>query len=119
MPNQKLLEIIPNEYAHSHYEVTLVCDEFTCLCPYTSKPEFATLTITYTPCEKLIEMISLKNYLASFSNAKFFQEFAINKICDDLGKALQPKSLTVKGEFSARGGMRLIPISYWNAGCTS
>lgn len=114
MPNQKILEIIPNEYSKKHYDVTVICDEFTCLCPYTAKPDFATLTITYVPQESLIEIVSLKNYLASFSNTKIFQEFAINKICDDLSKILKPKSLTVRGDFSGRGGVRLIPVAHYN-----
>lgn len=117
MPSSKLLEVIPNEYPSSQFDVTLVCDEFTCLCPCTGKPEFATLTITYRPSETLIEMISLKNYLASFSNIKSFQEFAVNKICQDLSKLLKPKSLSVKGEFSARGGIRLVPIAYYESSC--
>ncbi len=111
MPNKELLEIIKNEFRDGNLEITLVCDEFTCLCPWTCKPEFATLTITYTPDENIIEMVSLKNYLASFSNAKILQEFAVDKIRKDLVAALAPKKITVKGEFSARGGIRLIPVS--------
>lgn len=111
MINPDILEILQNERPGSNLEVTLVCDEFTCLCPWTGKSEFATLTITYVPAAKIIEMVSLKNYLTTFSNTKIIQEFAVDKICQDLAKVLEPRSMTVKGEFSARGGMRLIPVS--------
>ncbi len=109
MSKPALLEMIENQWPDSHYEVTISCDEFTCLCPYTGKTDFATLTITYTPTNKLIEIVSLKQYLASFSNVKILQEFAINQICQDLGQVLHPKILIVKGEFSARGGVKITP----------
>lgn len=114
MTKAELLEIIDNEHPNSNLEITLVCDEFTCLCPWTAKPGFATLTITYTPTSKILEMISLKNYLASYSNTKIIQEFAVDKIRQDLYNILEPKNIVVKGEFSATGGIRLIPISSQN-----
>lgn len=112
MSDPALIETLDNDWPNSTFEVTLICDEFTCLCPYTGKPDFATLTIIYSPDKYLIEMMSLKEFLTSFSNEKIFQENAINKICNELVKALKPKKIQVKGEFSGRGGVRLIPVAY-------
>ena len=107
------LEMIENTWSQADYEVQLFCPEFTCLCPFTHKPEFAELSISYVPGSYIIETRSFKNYLAAFRNIELLQEFAINHICRDLSVALQPKKLTVKGEFVARGGIRITPVAQY------
>lgn len=112
-PDRAILEIIPNQWTDADYEVNLICEEFTCLCPVTAQPDFAKIFITYTPDKALVESKSLKLYLGSFRNEGVFHEFVINKICDDLGTLLQPKKLEVRGEFSTRGGIRIVPLARW------
>lgn len=110
-PNKSLIEIIPNQWPNADYEISLICEEFTCLCPVTGKPDFAAIYISYVPNDHIVEIMSLKSYLSSFRNTTIFQEFAINQICDDLSFILDPKSIEVRGEFAARGGIRIIPTA--------
>lgn len=115
MAKVELLKIIENQAINANLEVAVMCDEFTCLCPYTEKPDFAVLTIIYVPSSKLFEMMSLKSYLASYSHRKILQEMAVSQICADIAHVIKPKSLTVKGEFSSRGGIRLMPSASYTA----
>ncbi|MDR9756142.1 MAG: preQ(1) synthase [Thermacetogeniaceae bacterium] len=100
-----ILESLPFEYPGSATEVTYTYPEFTSVCPWTGLPDFGTLTITYTPREKLVELKSLKYYLNSFRNVGILQEHVVNRVKDDLVKLLQPVSLTVTAEFNPRGGI--------------
>ena len=109
------LETIPNKFANRDYFVRLTSEEFTCVCPVTHQPDFATIKINYIPAEKLVESKSLKLYLTSFRNHGIFHEEAVNRIADDLIKILQPKYLEVEGKFSVRGGISIVP--YVNYGC--
>jgi len=115
-PDQATLEVIPNRWVDANYEVNLICEEFTCVCPMTSQPDFAKILINYIPDQLLVESKALKLYLGSYRNLGIFHEFVINKICHDLVTALKPKEIEVKGEFSARGGIRIVPVSRWKAG---
>lgn len=108
------LSVLGNLWTAADYEVQLFCAEFTCLCPFTHKPDFAELTITYVPDRYLVETRSLKVYLSAFRNVSLIQEFAVNQICADLARTLQPKKLIVKGEFAARGGVRITPTAHYN-----
>lgn len=108
------LERIPNQWANANYDVSLECHEFTCICPVTSQPDFAEIYIDYTPDEWLVESKSLKLYLGSFRNKGIFHEFVVNRICDDLVKLLKPKWIEVRGEFSVRGGIRIVPVARWS-----
>jgi len=101
----EVLEALPFEYPGSATVVTYTYPEFTSVCPWTGLPDFGTLTITYTPNEKLVELKSLKYYLNSFRNVGILQEHVVNRVKDDLVKLLQPVSLTVTAEFNARGGI--------------
>lgn len=112
--DEAALERIPNQWTQSDYEVNLECQEFTCICPVTSQPDFAQIFINYTPGEWLVESKSLKLYLGSFRNMGIFHEFVVNRICDDLVKLLEPKNIEVHGEFSVRGGIRIIPVARWS-----
>lgn len=112
-PKEARLEAIPNRWKSSTYTVLLICEEFTCVCPITSQPDFAKIIIEYTPDELLVESKSLKLYLGSYRNEGIFHEFVVNAICHDLVKLLSPLSIEVRGEFSSRGGIRIIPKAFW------
>jgi 7-cyano-7-deazaguanine reductase len=101
-----ILEVIHYAYPKSKAEVELTSNEFTCLCPFSGLPDFACLIIKYIPRNKLIELKSLKYYLYSYRNVKIYNEHAVNKILEDLKKALDPWELTVVGEFTSRGGIK-------------
>ena len=107
------LETFPNPSPGSAYEVRFECPEFTCLCPLTGQPDFATFRITYTPGEKCVELKSLKLYLWSFRNEGHFHEAVTNLILDDLVKVLRPRSLEVVGDFFVRGGIHtVVTVTY-------
>ena len=114
--NTDFLETIPNKNVGRNYFVSLTSDEFTCVCPVTHQPDFATIKINYIPDEKLVESKSLKLYLTSFRNYGIFHEEAVNRIADDLIKILQPRYLEVEGLFSVRGGISIVPfVNYGRA----
>src|SRR5215207_10325933 len=97
MPTQpsKDLVAVPNPHPNREYEVECVCPEFTCMCPLTGQPDFATFTITYVPGAKLVELKSLKLYLWSFRSEGAFHEAVSNQILDDLVACLAPRKLNV------------------------
>jgi 7-cyano-7-deazaguanine reductase len=101
----KVLESIPFYYPGSATDVTYETDEFTCVCPWTGLPDFGTISITYVPKDKLIELKSLKYYLTSFRNVGIIQEHAVNRILNDLVKLIKPESMTVSAEYKERGGI--------------
>src|SRR6187549_812531 len=101
------LETFPNQHPGRHYTVTLVCPEFTCVCPMTGQPDFATITIRYVPDQRIVESKSLKLYLWSYRNDGVFHEHVTNQILDDLVAALDPVFCEVVGAFAARGGIAL------------
>ena len=106
----EFLEAIENKNAARNYLVTLNSDEFTCLCPITHQPDYATIKIRYVPDKKLVESKSLKLYLTSFRNHGTFHEDVVNTIADDLIKLLEPRYLEVEGLFKARGGISIVPF---------
>jgi 7-cyano-7-deazaguanine reductase len=101
------LETFPNQHPGRRYTVTLVSHEFTCLCPMTGQPDFATITIRYIPDQRIIESKSLKLYLWSYRNDGAFHEHVTNQILDDLVQALDPLYCQVTGEFAVRGGITI------------
>lgn len=101
------LETFPNQHPGREYWVTLTTDEFTCVCPMTGQPDFATITIRYIPDQRILESKSLKLYLWSFRGEGVFHEHVINMILDDLVEALNPLRCEVIGEFNARGGIAI------------
>jgi len=101
------LETFPNTHPGRRYTVTLVCPEFTCVCPMTGQPDFATITIRYIPDQRIVESKSLKLYLWSYRNEGVFHEHVINQILDDLVAALDPLVCEVNGAFNVRGGIAL------------
>ena len=106
-PSLARLETFPNPKLGRPYEITFSTSEFTSLCPVTGQPDFATITIRYTPKTKCVESKSLKLYLHSFRNTGSFAEAVTNRILDDLVRAISPAHAVVIGEFAARGGVAL------------
>ena len=112
----EFLEAIPNKNAGKNYFVTLTGEEFTCLCPITHQPDYATIKIRYIPDAKLVESKSLKLYLTSFRNHGTFHEEVVNTIADDLIKLLEPRYLEVEGLFNVRGGISIVPFVNYGSG---
>jgi len=104
----KSLECFPNPRPGRDYEIRFECPEFTCLCPKTGQPDFATLRIRYTPGERCVELKSLKLYLWSFRDEGHFHEDVTNRVLDDLVALLAPRSMVVEGDFYMRGGIRTV-----------
>jgi 7-cyano-7-deazaguanine reductase len=105
-PNKKL-ETFPNHHPGRRYVVTLETDEFTCVCPMTGQPDFATITVKYIPDQRIVESKSLKLYFWSFRNEGVFHEHVTNTICDDLVRVLDPHWIEVTGAFKVRGGISI------------
>jgi 7-cyano-7-deazaguanine reductase len=101
----KQLETFPNPRVGRPYTIAFSCPEFTCLCPMTGQPDFATIDITYVPDARCVELKSLKLYLWSYRDEGAFHEAVTNQICDDLVTAIDPTSITVTGKFMVRGGI--------------
>ena len=110
MPSQptRQLEIFPNPNPERDYEIAFEIPEFTCLCPVTGQPDFATIRIRYTPNDKCVELKSLKLYMWSYRNEGAFHEAVTNKIADDLIALLDPRKLEVEGDFYVRGGIKTV-----------
>lgn len=110
----QVLETFPNKHMENDYFVKFNCPEFTSLCPKTGQPDFATITISYVPSERMVESKSLKLYLFSFRNHGDFHEDCVNIIMKDLIKLMDPKYIEVWGKFTPRGGISIDP--YCNYG---
>lgn len=104
----KELETFPNPRPGRDYGIRFECPEFTCLCPRTGQPDFATITIRYVPDALCVELKSLKLYLWSFRDEGHFHEDVTNRILDDLVALLEPKRMTVEGDFNVRGGIHTV-----------
>lgn len=104
----KELRAVPNPSPHRDYEIRIETQEFTCVCPMTAQPDFAKLTIVYTPQESIVELKSLKLYLWSYRNEGIFHEAVANRILDDLIEAIHPKMMEVTADFFIRGGLHTI-----------
>ena len=101
----KTLDTFPNPRPGRDYAIHFDCPEFTCLCPITGQPDFATITIEYTPDQLCVELKSLKLYLWSYRDEGAFHEAVTNQICDDIVAAIHPAKITVSGKFWVRGGI--------------
>lgn len=106
-----ILEAFENKNPVSIAWTSLVCTEFTSLCPKTGQPDFAKIFINYIADKKMVESKSLKLYLFSFRNHGDFHEDCIQTICDDLFKLMKPRYLEVIGEFTPRGGIAIFPFA--------
>ena len=103
--NKPELVIFKNPHPERDYTITHVNPEFTSICPVTGLPDFGTITIEYVADELCIELKALKYYFLSFRNRGIFYEAVINEIIEDMIGALKPRSMTVRGDFSTRGGL--------------
>ena len=99
------LETFPNPAPDRDYWIRHVCPEYTAVCPLTGQPDFGAIRIRYVPDQKCVELKSLKLYIWSFRDEGHFFEDVTNLILNDLVAALDPRSVTVTGEFNVRGGI--------------
>lgn len=104
-PARDQLETFPNPNPGRDFIVEIRCPEFTSLCPLTGQPDFGTITYTYIPNQKCVELKALKLYLQRFRNEGIFYEQVVNRLLDDFVAAAEPKRLTVVGAFTPRGGI--------------
>lgn len=105
------LATFANPKPERDYEVRFECPEFTCLCPKTGQPDFAMLEIRYVPDHLCVELKSLKLYLWSFRDEGHFHEAVVNRILDDLVRAVAPRRMRVEGNFNVRGGIRTVVVA--------
>lgn len=102
------LEIWDNPHPERNYEIVISFPEFTCLCPRSGYPDFATIKINYVPDRKIVELKSLKLYLNSFRSSSISHEEATNKVYSELMKRLKPRFLEVVGDFNPRGNVKTV-----------
>jgi 7-cyano-7-deazaguanine reductase len=105
---QAKLELWPNPCPDRDYTIDISFPEFTCLCPRSGYPDFATIKIVYTPDKKVVELKALKLYLNGFRDTCVSHEAVTNMIFDALKKGLKPRSLEVVGDFNARGNVKTV-----------
>ena len=101
----KTLETFPNPASQRDYQIHMEIPEFTCLCPKTGQPDFATLILDYIPDQLCVELKSLKLYVWSFRDEGHFHEAVTNRILDDLAQLLQPRYMRLTAKFFVRGGI--------------
>jgi 7-cyano-7-deazaguanine reductase len=102
---REMLDTFDNQFPGREYTIEIVCPEFTSVCPKTGQPDFGTLTFTYIPDRKCVELKSLKLYLQQFRNEGIFYENVTNRILDDVVAVLAPRWIRLTAAFSARGGI--------------
>ena len=102
------LERFENRTKHRNYTVDFTCPEFTCVCPRSGFPDFATIYISYVPDQWCVELKSLKLYINSFRDEKVFHEDVTNRILDDLVELMSPKEMEVKADFNVRGNIHTV-----------
>ncbi len=107
VPSKKL-ESFPSPRPGREFEVNFECPEFTCVCPLTGQPDFATIKINYVPDTLCVELKSLKFYLWSYRDEGAFHEAVTNQILDDLVATIAPKRMEVMGDFYVRGGIHTV-----------
>lgn len=101
---RSILDAFENPKPQRDYEIEFEFGEFTSMCPVTGQPDFATITVSYIPDRKCVEMKSLKLYFLAYRDKGIFYEAVVNTILDDLVAVLAPREMTVIGEFAVRGG---------------
>jgi len=102
------LEPWPNPYPERNYTIDITFPEFSCLCPRSGYPDYATIKITYIPDQYIVELKSLKLYLNKYRNQYISHEEATNKIYEDLYNLLKPRKLEVIGDWNTRGNVKTI-----------
>jgi 7-cyano-7-deazaguanine reductase len=107
----RTLETFDNPNPGRDYEIRVECPEFTCVCPKTGQPDFASITIRYVPDRVCVELKSLKLYLWSFRDEGHFHEAVTNRILDDLVRAVEPRRMAIEADFNVRGGIRTVVVA--------
>ena len=102
------LESFENRTRHRDYEIAFTCPEFTCLCPLSGFPDFATIYFRYVPDERCVELKSLKLYINRYRNEYVFHEDVVNRILDDFIAEVDPKWVEVVGDFNVRGNIKTV-----------
>ena len=102
------LDTFPYEYAGREIHIKFEMPEFTCVCPFSDFPDFATIRIDYVPNERCIELKSLKLYVNSFREVKIFHEHVVNIILEDFVRACDPLRVEIEGDFHVRGNIKTI-----------
>ena len=113
MADPKILETFPNPAPQRDYVIEHTHHEFTSMCPITGHPDFASITVRYVADKTCVELKSLKLYFHAYRSQGIFFEAVTNKICDDLGQVLKPRSLAVISEWKARGGFTSRVTAEW------
>lgn len=108
MIREAQLERFENRTKHRKYWVEFTCPEFTCMCPKTGFPDFATIYIKYVPDQWCVELKSLKLYINKYRDMGVFHEDVVNIITDDIVKLIDPLELEVVGDFNVRGNIKTI-----------
>jgi 7-cyano-7-deazaguanine reductase len=103
-----VLEIWDNPAPERDYEINITFQEFTCLCPRSGYPDFATIKISYVPDKKIVELKSLKLYLNSFRDICISHEESANRIFSEIQKKLKPRFLEITGDFNPRGNVKTV-----------
>ena len=106
LPTYKDLEIVDNAYPDKKYTVSVSVPEFNCVCPKTGLPDFGCIYIDYVPGKYVVELKSFKLYIVKFRNVGVFHEAVTNQILEDFKKACKPLSISIRGDFSPRGGIK-------------
>lgn len=112
-PEEARLEAFPNRYAGRDYLIRFDCPEFTCLCPITGQPDFGRIEIEYVADKLCLESKALKLYLFSYRSLPSFHEAVVNRVLDDIVRAIRPRRLRVCGVFNPRGGIALTVTAGW------
>lgn len=107
----KRIETFPNPEPERDYTIRMRLPEFTCLCPRTGQPDFATLHLAYVPDRRCIELKSLKLYIWSYRDEGAFHEVVTNRILDDLAAAAEPRFMRLTAEFNVRGGIHTTVVA--------
>jgi 7-cyano-7-deazaguanine reductase len=107
MPSRpsKTLETFPNPAPERDYRIHMEIPEFSCVCPMTGQPDFATLTLDYVADRRCVELKSLKLYVWSYRDEGAFHEAVTNRILDDLVRATRPRYMRLEAKFNVRGGI--------------
>jgi 7-cyano-7-deazaguanine reductase len=116
VPSVEHLETFPNPSPGRDYTIEIVCPEFTSVCPKTGQPDFGTITFTYTPDLKCVELKALKLYLQRFRNLGIFYEAVVNRLLDDFVAACRPVRCQVVGAFTPRGGITTKVVCRYDQG---
>lgn len=103
-----ILTTFPNPRIGRRYHIQISLPEFTCKCPFSGYPDFATIHVTYVPNQTVVELKALKLYINNFRDRYISHEESVNVILDDMIEACDPLEITVKGDFSPRGNVHTV-----------